>query len=33
MWIQGENKWRTFDGWPVPETQWTKYYLHSWEKL
>ena len=20
-------------GWPVPETQWTKYYLHSWEKL
>jgi len=33
MWIMGENKWRTFDGWPVPETQWTKYYLHSWEKL
>jgi hypothetical protein len=33
MWIQGENKWRTFDGWPAPETQWTKYYLHSWEKL
>ena len=33
IWIMGENKWRTFDGWPVPETQWTKYYLHSWEKL
>ena len=29
----GENKWRTFDGWPAPETTWTKYYLHSWEKL
>ena len=33
IWIMGENTWRTFNGWPVPETQWTKYYLHSWEKL
>ena len=33
VWIMGENKWRTYDDWPVPETQWTKYYLHSWEKL
>ncbi len=33
MWIQGENKWRSFDAWPVPDTQWTKFYLHSWEKL
>jgi uncharacterized protein len=33
VWVQGENKWRTFDNWPVPETQWTKFYLHSWEKL
>jgi predicted acyl esterase len=33
IWIMGENKWRTFQGWPVPETCWTKYYLHSWEKL
>ncbi len=21
IWIMGENKWRTFDGWPAPETQ------------
>ena len=21
------------NGWPLPETQWTEYYLHSWEKL
>jgi predicted acyl esterase len=33
VWIMGENKWREFDGWPVPETQWSEYYLHSWEKL
>jgi uncharacterized protein len=33
MWIQGENKWRTFDAWPAPETQWTTFYLHSWERL
>ena len=33
VWIMGENKWREFDGWPVPETQWSAYYLHSWEKL
>ena len=33
VWIQGENKWRTYGGWPVPEARWTKYYLHSWEKL
>jgi uncharacterized protein len=33
VWVMGENKWRTYSGWPVPETQWTRYYLHSWEKL
>ena len=33
VWIMGENKWREFDGWPVPETRWSEYYLHSWEKL
>ncbi|MFH0915693.1 MAG: CocE/NonD family hydrolase [bacterium] len=32
-WIMGENKWRTFSDWPVPETQWTKFYLDSWERL
>ena len=33
VWVMGENRWRSFDGWPVPGTQWTKYYLHSWEQL
>ncbi|MDS0526699.1 CocE/NonD family hydrolase [Clostridium sp. SHJSY1] len=32
-WVTGENKWRYASNWPVPETQWTKYYLHSWERL
>jgi uncharacterized protein len=29
----GANKWRSGQDWPLPETQWTKYYLHSWERL
>jgi predicted acyl esterase len=32
-WVMGENKWRYADDWPIPETRWTKYYLHSWERL
>jgi len=32
-WVMGENKWRTWKDWPVPETQWTKFYLDSWERL
>ena len=32
-WVMGENKWRTGQDWPLPETVWTPYYLHSWEKL
>jgi predicted acyl esterase len=32
-WVMGANKWREGTAWPLPETQWTKYYLHSWEKL
>ncbi len=32
-WVMGENKWRTFSDWPAPETQWTKFYLDSWERL
>lgn len=32
-WVMGENTWRTGDAWPLPETVWTKYYLHSWERL
>ncbi len=33
IWVQGANEWRYGDDWPLPETQWTKYYLHSWERL
>jgi putative CocE/NonD family hydrolase len=33
FWVMGENKWRHADDWPLPETQWTKLYLRSWERL
>src|SRR5258705_9601720 len=29
----GANEWRTGTDWPLPETQWTKYYLSHWETL
>ncbi len=32
-WVMGANQWRTASDWPVPETQWTKLYLTSWERL
>jgi predicted acyl esterase len=32
-WVMGENKWRTAEDWPVPGTQWTKFYLNTWERL
>jgi len=32
-WVMGANQWRTASDWPVPETQWTKLYLSSWERL
>ena len=32
-WAMGANEWRTADDWPLPETQWTKLYLNSWERL
>lgn len=32
-WVMGENRWRYGDDWPLPETQWTKFYLDSWERL
>jgi len=32
-WVMGENRYRTAQDWPIPGTQWTKYYLHSWERL
>jgi len=32
-WVMGANRWRYGSDWPLPETRWTKYYLHSWERL
>jgi predicted acyl esterase len=32
-WVMGANEWRTASDWPPPETQWTKLYLDSWERL
>lgn len=32
-WVMGANKWRYAADWPLPETEWTKYFLHSWERL
>jgi putative CocE/NonD family hydrolase len=25
--LMGANRWKTSTGWPLPQTQWTKYYL------
>ncbi|MBI5440754.1 MAG: CocE/NonD family hydrolase [Deltaproteobacteria bacterium] len=33
IWVMGANQWRTGSDWPLPETRWDKYYLHSWERL
>jgi predicted acyl esterase len=32
-WVTGTNEWRTGTDWPLPETQWTPFYLNSWERL
>ena len=32
-WVTGANRWRTGTDWPLPETQWTRFYLNSWERL
>jgi predicted acyl esterase len=32
-WVMGANEWRSGSDWPLPETQWTKFYLKSWERL
>lgn len=29
LFVMGRNKWRSGTDWPLPETKWTKYYLHS----
>lgn len=33
VWVMGENKWRYGRDWPLPETRWEKFHLHSWERL
>jgi putative CocE/NonD family hydrolase len=27
--LMGANRWKTADDWPLPQTQWQRYYLHS----
>ena len=29
----GANEWRSGSDWPLPETQWVKFYLRGWERL
>ncbi|NOY43310.1 MAG: CocE/NonD family hydrolase [Planctomycetes bacterium] len=29
VFVMGRNKWRAAEDWPLPQTQFTKYYLHS----
>ncbi|REK20997.1 MAG: CocE/NonD family hydrolase [Planctomycetota bacterium] len=29
LFVMGCNEWRTAPDWPLPETEWTTYYLHS----
>jgi putative CocE/NonD family hydrolase len=33
FWVMGLNEWRSADEWPLPQTQWTKFYLKNWERL
>ncbi len=27
--VMGRNRWKNADNWPLPETQWQRFYLHS----
>jgi uncharacterized protein len=27
--VMGENQWKEADQWPLPQTEWQRYYLHS----
>ncbi len=29
LFVMGRNRWRTAQEWPLPETKFTRYYLHS----
>jgi len=33
FWVMGANEWRSGSDWPLPETQWVKFYLRGWERL
>ena len=33
FWVMGANKWRSGSDWPLPETEWVKFYLRGWERL
>ncbi len=27
--VMGRNRWQTADAWPLPQTEWQRFYLHS----
>ncbi|MBI3462042.1 MAG: CocE/NonD family hydrolase [Planctomycetes bacterium] len=29
VFVMGHNRWHAEQDWPLPQTRWTKYYLHS----
>ena len=29
VFVMGKNQWRTAPDWPIPETKYTKFYIHS----
>ena len=29
VFVMGRNRWHAEQDWPLPQTRWTKYYLHS----
>jgi putative CocE/NonD family hydrolase len=33
FWVMGANSWRSGSDWPLPETEWVKFYLRGWERL
>jgi hypothetical protein len=32
-WLMGANEWRSADSWPLPNTEWRRFYLGNWETL
>jgi hypothetical protein len=33
VYVMGANQWLQAQTWPLPQTQWSKFYLDSWERL